>query len=283
MRVTDFEAHRGRLFGLAYRMLGSVADAEDVVQEAYLRWERAGGAVEAPGPWLRRVVTRLCLDALKSARSRREEYVGPWLPEPLLVGPDASEAVVRDESVSLAFLVLLEQLTPVERAAFLLREVFDYGYAEIADYLEKSEAAVRQLVHRAKERMREGRPRFRASREEGRRLATSFAEACRSGDLSRLTSLLTADVTMWSDGGGKATAALRPLLGADRVARFLLGLAAKAPPGAHLEVTEVNGDPGWLLRLDGELAAVFAFEVAEDGRVCGIRAVRNPDKLRHLG
>ena len=234
-RIEDFERHRSLLFSIAYRMLGSVADAEDVVQEAYLRWQQAPEAeVRSPRSYLSTVVTRLSIDRLRSARARREEYVGPWLPEPL-VSERAEEVAVLDElgeSLSTAFLVVLESLNPVERAVFLLREVFDYDYEEISRILGKSEDNCRQIAHRARQSVAARRPRFERSPEQEERLSRQFLEACMSGDMEGLISLLSEDVTLWSDGGGKVAAAPYPIYGPERVARFLLGVLRTVPPGS---------------------------------------------------
>jgi RNA polymerase sigma-70 factor (ECF subfamily) len=281
-----FEQERPLLFAIAYRMLGSVMEAEDVVQEAWLRYQATpADSVRSPKAFLSTVVTRLCLDQLKSARARREQYFGPWLPEPLLTSEDASPTpegrVDVHESVSMAFLVLLESLTPVERAVFLLREVFDYGYDEIAAIVDRSEDACRQSFHRAKQSLVARRPRFQASPEARQRLTQGFLRAVEAGDLPGLTELLAEDITLWTDGGGKTRAAVRPLHGPETVARFILGVVRKAPPNIEVEVTEVNGDPGLLLRVDGAPFAAMAMELDEHC-IHAIRTIVNPDKLAHL-
>ena len=266
---------RPALFALAYRMLGSAAEAEDVLQEAWLRWDRSEG-IDNDAAWLTTVVTRLCLDVLGSARVRREAYVGPWLPEPLVEGPEATVELA--DSVSLAFLVLLEELSPAERAAFLLREVFRYDYDEVAAMLDRSPAACRQLVSRARGHVDARRARFTADKQQARELSLSFLFACQTGDLTTCTSLLAADAVLVSDGGGKVSAARRPVLGADRVARFLIGVLHKPGPAIEYVEATVNGEPGVLGLVDGVVITAVAVEVS-DGQITGIRMVSNPDKL----
>ncbi len=277
-----FDRHRPLLFSIAYRMLGSVMDAEDAVQEAYLRWRRASGEeVRSEKAYLSAVVTRLCIDRLGSARARREAYVGPWLPEPLPDerAPDVAEAVALEDSLSMAFLVLIESLTPVERAVFLLREVFGYEYAEIAEIVGKSEANCRQISRRARASVAARRPRFERSPEQGERLTREFLEACAAGDMGGLLAVLAEDVTLWSDGGGKARAARNPIHGADNVARFLLGTIRKAPPGFAVRPARINGSPGLVGYFgDGTPQSVATFETA-GGRIAAIRIVVNPEKL----
>jgi RNA polymerase sigma-70 factor (ECF subfamily) len=273
-----FDRYRPLLFSIAYRMLGSVMDAEDVVQEAYLRWQRASG-VRSPRAYLSAVVTRLCIDQLRSARTQREHYVGPWLPEPLPTEP-AFDAVALEESLSMAFLVLLESLTPTERAVFLLREVFDYDYGEISYLVNKSEENCRQIARRARQSVAARRPRFESSPEQEERLMGSFLEACFGGDMEGLLALLSEDVTLWSDGGGKTRAALNPIHGADKVARFFSGILRKVPPGFVVRRTSVNGRPGLIGYFeDGQPHSVTTFDVAE-GSIRAIRLVVNPEKLR---
>src|SRR5919199_1362902 len=247
-RTKDFDRYRLLLFSIAYRMLGSVMDSEDVVQEAFVRWQGAPeGEVRSPRAYLSKVVTRLSIDQLRSAQVRREEYVGPWLPEPLtgeLPATDVADEAVLDESLSMAFLVLLESLTPTERAVFLLREVFDYDYGEISRLVGKSEANCRQIARRARQSVAARRPRFESSSEQEKRLMGSFLEACMSGDMEGLLGLLAEDITLWSDGGGNVRAALNPIHGSDKVARFLLGILSKAPPGLVVRWARINGQPG---------------------------------------
>ena len=280
-----FNRHGPLLFSIAYRMLGSVMEAEDAVQEAYLRWRRASGEeMRSEKAYLSAVVTRLCIDRLRSARARREQYVGPWLPEPLPDerAPDVAEAVAVEDSLSMAFLVLLESLTPVERAVFLLREVFGYEYAEIAEIVGKGEANCRQISRRARASVAARRPRFERSPGQEERLTRGFVEACAGGDIDGLLALLAEDVTLWSDGGGKARAARNPIHGAANVARFLFGALRKAPPGLAVRPTRINGSPGLVGYFgDGtpQSATTFGFS---GGRIAEIRLVVNPEKLEGL-
>ena len=280
-----FERHRSLLFSIAYRMFGSVMEAEDVVQEAFVRWQGvSGGEIRTPKSYLSTIVTRLSIDRLRSAKAHREEYVGPWLPEPIATGEgsDVAGAVALDETLSMAFLVLLESLTPVERAVFLLREVFDYDYAEIASFVGKSEDNCRQISRRARQSVAARRPRFESSPKQEERLMGSFLEACMSGDMEGLVSLLSEDVTLWSDGGGKTRAALRPIHGADKVARFFSRILRKAPPGLVVRRASINGRPGFVGYFeDGRPQSVTTFDVAE-GSIRGIRLVVNPEKLRNV-
>ena len=291
--VDGFEANRHRLFAVAYRMLGSVAEAEEVVQDAWLRWDRAEQAtVENPAGWLTTVTTRLAIDRLKSASHRREIYVGPWLPEPVVDRVDADPAghVELAESLSMAFLTMLERLNPVERAAFLLREVFGSEYGDSASAVDRSEAACRQIVHRARERVDPDRPaRYDADPADEKRLLDGFLAATFDGDLDALKLVLHDDVVAWSDGGADRRAARHPILGAERVARFMTGIARRGPDdGAALgiEPVRVNGDPGYLVRTDGDVFMTMAFELSADAegdvRIGTIRAVLNPRKLDHL-
>ncbi len=271
-------------------MLGSVAEAEDIVQEAFVRYQRAldeSTRIESAKAYLSAVVTRLAIDHLRSARTRKETYVGHWLPEPLLTEGDAADAARHAETADtlwLAFLLLLVGLSRVERAVFLLHDVFDYGYGEIAEIVGRSEDNCRQLAVRARRRVEEHRPRFEASRQERERLAARFFDAIGEGDMDGLVELLAADVVVYGDGGGKVTSWPQPIVGRDRVARLLLGLGRQA---AELVVTfrrrEVNGQPGAMFFApDGRLINVWTLEIA-DGAVQTLRSVINPDKLRHLG
>ncbi|WP_328297563.1 RNA polymerase sigma-70 factor [Streptomyces sp. NBC_00435] len=281
--AADFEAHRPRMFGLAYRMLGSAAEAEDIVQDAYLRWSSAADreGIEHLGAWLAKVVTRLCLNRLTSARARREEYVGPWLPEPVLTGDGTLgplDSAEQRDSVSMALLVLLERLSPVERAVYVLREAFAYGHREIAGLLDLSEANCRQLYRRAAGRLAAPERRFEPDPARLRSLVESFLAAARSGDLARLEGALTADVQYVSDGGGVVNAARRPIEGRGNVARFVLGALRKYVADVPVSLTEVNGAPA--LVFGG--TAVLVVEFARDGRVAGLRSVVNPEKLEFL-
>ena len=287
--TAQFQSLRSQLFSVAYRMLGSAAEAEDVVQDA---WLRAASSPEQPTSaraWLTTVVTRLCLDRVKAARTTREQYVGPWLPEPVPTGAieSAEDVISRRESVTMAFLTLLETLSPAERAAFLLREVFDADYADVARVLETTPANARQLVHRAKTRVAEGRPRFEASPEQQREMVTRFFDAVRGGSLASLEQFLAADVTFTSDGGGKAPAAMRPVIGAASVAKLISGLWQKlpeidpAPEAWQLVYADINGEAAALVYRYEKLESVFVFSTDAD-RITTIRVVRNPDKLAWL-
>nr|WP_253670126.1 RNA polymerase sigma-70 factor [Streptoalloteichus tenebrarius] len=282
-----FEEHRPRLLGLAYRLLGSASEAEDVVQEAFLRWDAAErDLVASPAAWLTKVVANLCLNQLASARARRESYVGPWLPEPVLTEDGALgplETVERRESVSFGLLVLLERLTPPERAVFVLREAFGHSHREIAEILDVEEAHSRQLLRRARQRVGESRARYSVDSGHHRRVVERFLAATLHGDVAELERLLADEVGSWADGGGAVTAARRPVLGRDRVLRYLLGMGQR-PEAAHLTATiaEVNGEPAALLRFGGVLAAVVTVETDDDGRVTAVRSVFNPEKLAYL-
>jgi RNA polymerase sigma-70 factor (ECF subfamily) len=279
---------RRLLFSIAYRMVGTVSDAEDLVQEAFLRLhreQREGTEIESRKAFLTTVVTRLGIDHLRSARVRREEYVGEWLPEPLLVDPDptpADQAEVSD-TLSLAFLVLLESLSPLERAVFLLHDVFGYSHAEVGEVVGKSEDNCRQIALRARRAVDARRPRFDPSEQERRRVAERFFAAL-SGQASDIAAVLSEDVVMHGDGGGKAPAIARALRGADRVSRFWANLGRQgARVGGVIELATVNGQPGAIFRTpDGKIVSVVALDIA-DGKVCEIRSVVNPDKLRHIG
>jgi RNA polymerase sigma-70 factor (ECF subfamily) len=286
-----YEELRPRAFAIAYRMLGSVSEAEDVVQEGFLRLHRtlaSGERLESPGAYLSTVVTRLAIDELRSARARREAYVGEWLPEPLLTAPEeddpARHAEIAD-SLSVAFLVVLESLSPEQRAAFLLHDVFDYPYDQIAEIVGKSEANARQLAARARSHVGAGRRRFDASREEGEELARRFFAAVQEGELEALEALLAEDVQLHGDGGGKVPAIARALFGRDRVSRTLVAWskAAARLGGMHGELTRINGQPGAVTRdAEGKIVNVMVLDVAE-GRIQGINSIVNPDKLAHLG
>ncbi|MGK5555962.1 RNA polymerase sigma-70 factor [Actinomadura kijaniata] len=278
-----FLEHRRLLFATAYRMLGSVADAEDVLQDAWLNWNGADRSeVRNPRAYLVRTVTNLALNRLTSARATRETYVGPWLPEPLLTSPDVAEDTELADTVSTAMLVVLETLSPVERAVFLLREVFGYTHAEIAETLDRSEASVRQIAHRARSHVQARRPRYDADRAQRERVTARFLEACSGGDLNAVMELLAPDVTLWSDGGGKVTAARRPLHGRDHAARWLLGVLAKPESaGAVLRGATINGEPGVLITMGDVPVGALTFTLA-DGAIHDLRLQVNPDKLRGL-
>ncbi|MGH3367137.1 MAG: RNA polymerase sigma-70 factor [Nocardioidaceae bacterium] len=288
----EFESYRPLMFSIAYRMLGSISDAEDVVQDAFLRYQdalRTGTVPSSVKAYLSAVVTRLAIDELRSARVRREEYVGQWLPEPLLTdtrgaGADPAGAAERADSLSMAFLLVLERLSPVQRAVFLLHDVFSYPFDEIAEIVGKSEANCRQLATRARRHLEADKPRFEASREARSALATRFFQAVTSGDVDGLLSLLATDVQVYGDGGGKAPQWSRVVVGADRVSRMLTGLGKQlAELELVVEPREVNGQPGALTRdPQGRVVNVWALDIL-DGRVQAIRSVINPDKLRHVG
>ena len=281
LRLESFREHRPLLFSIAYRMLGSAADAEDLVQEAYLRWLKADPAeVRSPKDFLSATVTRLAVDHLRSARVRREVYVGPWLPEPLM-GVDERDPMASSEladSLSTAFLVLLERLTPTQRAAYLLRDVFGYEYAEVARILETSEANCRQLVQRAKQAIAGGRPRFPRDAAAAQDLARRFLDACTSGDMAALVALLADDAVAWSDGGGKFAAARRPVTGAEHVSRFVVAVVRKWISSGEVRLDPINGGLGLSLHANGRLRGVLTID-ASDGRVGQVFIVVNPDKL----
>jgi RNA polymerase sigma-70 factor, ECF subfamily len=281
-----FQAYKSMLFSIAYRMLGNVMDAEDCVQEAYLRWHRAvesGESVRSPKTYLCTIVTRLCIDQLRSARAQREAYMGVWLPEPLVEpnAPDLAEMAALSESLSMAFLLLLEHLSPVERAVFLLHQVFDYEYGEIAHIVGKSEENCRQIVRRAGQHLHARHHHYDVSFEQREQLTHQFIRACASGDMDGLLAMLTDDVVLHSDGGGKVRAALKPIYGPSKVARGLFGLQRKAPPGFNSLVAIVNGQPGLVSYLNGVPFAVVALDIVEN-RIREIDIVVNPDKLQHI-
>jgi RNA polymerase sigma-70 factor (TIGR02957 family) len=281
-----FEAHRDLMFAVAYRMLGTVADAEDAVQDAWLRWS-AGPRhdVADPRAYLARVITNTALNRLRSVRARREAYVGPWLPEPVLTrrGPDPAERAELTESVSLAMLVVLESLTPEERAVFVLREVFGFGYAQIGAALGRSEVSARQLAHRAREHVQARRPRFQVDRGQQREVTQRFLDAAVGGDIERLMAVLAPEVILTTDGGGKVRAALRPITGAAKVARFLAGISGRRYQDIEIsdlviEMAEINGGPGALMTAGGRTLMAATWLVA-GGRVTAIQLISNPDKL----
>jgi RNA polymerase sigma-70 factor (ECF subfamily) len=285
-RLEAFNQHRGLLFSIAYRMLGSSADAEDMVQETFIRWQQTSGVdIRSARAFLVTIVSRLCINHLQSARVQREEYFGEWLPEPLVTSPmdtGSSELSRIDGSLSMAFLVLLERLNPVERAVFLLREVFDYEYSEIAETLAQSEANCRQILRRARQRVAEMRPRFDPSPQQRERLLHQFLKATSDGNLEGLVALLSSEVVFHSDGGGKAPALPKPIYGPDNVARAILGGIKKfAPPDLVRRIVEINGQPGLVTYLAGRPFLVFTLDVV-GGLVRNIYIVSNPEKLAHL-
>lgn len=279
--VAIFETHRRRLQALAYRMLGSVGEAEDAVQDTYLRWHRQAFAeLRSPEAWLVTACTRLCIDRLRAAKVARAAYTGPWLPEPV-IAPEADFEVELAESLSMAFLLVLERLSPAERAAYLLREAFDYDYPAIAGILGKTEAACRQLVSRAQKHIKTERPRFDVDAARAHDLAQRFAAAAQSGDVAAFAGLLADDAMIWSDGGGKARAALNVIRGADRCARFFAGIAPKHPRGLTRRFCRVNGQIGYALYHGQKPYSVVTFEIVDE-RIRSVFVIRNPDKLARL-
>src|SRR2546430_2788012 len=288
MVVETFESYRPYLFSIAYRMLGSAMDAEDMVQETYLRYQTTPAEpIRSLKAYLTTIIIRLCMDHLHLARRKRDVYVGQWLPERILTtttpsSGDPAERVDREESISLAFLVLLEQLQPFERAVFLLREVFEYEFAEIAAMLGKSEAACRRSFSRAKPHLRAHRPRFPASRETHRQLLSGYFQAVETGETTALMNLLSENVTLWADGGGKIKqAALRPIRGRDAVARFSLGTKRFWPENSRVELEEVNGQAALIVRAGGQVFSVLTIDV-EQGQIQAIRIIANPEKLARV-
>jgi RNA polymerase sigma-70 factor, ECF subfamily len=288
----QFEALQPKLFAIAYRMLGSVMEAEDIVQEAYLRFraaEKEPGQepIRSPEAFLRTVVTRLCLDQLKSARAQRESYIGPWLPEPLVMADpskmaDPAEQACQYDSISMAFMFLLETLSPEERAVFLLREVFDYEYSEIAPIIGKTDTACRQILSRAKKHVTEHRPRYKSSLEHHQQIMMQFFQAAELGDLDGLMALLTDDVLVVADGGGKAAASKKVLQGRKAAGRFLQNIGRSLTPGFTFEIALINGYPGIMFWEGSEqITTVLTLDVTAEG-IRGIYFVRNPDKLKHL-
>lgn len=288
LALETFEAERGRLFGLAYRMLGSASEAEEVLQDAWLRAQAAAGPIHSPAGFLTTLVARLCLDRHRSARARREVYVGPWLPEPILT-PDLAahagdlpdEALARAESVSMAFLRILEQLSPVERAVFLLREAFDYGHEQIAEALAITPANSRQILSRARERVAGGEPRYERDPAVQRQVVEAFLRAASSGDPQRVVELLHPDVEWTSDGGGLRPAMRRPLIGQARVAQVVAGLFRKGSAGLRMEIARVNASTAVVLHGSEGIETVIGADVRE-GRIARIWAIRNPEKLAYL-
>lgn len=283
--MTDAEPflqYRPLLFSIAYRMLGAVADAEDAVQETYLRWRgarEAGEEIRSPKSWLTTAISRVCLDQLGSARVKREQYVGPWLPEPLAgVSPDIADTAADADSLSIAFLVLLESLSPKERAVFLLHDIFGYSFAEIGEIVGESETYCRQIAKRARASMAERRPRFAADPERRDQLAVLFMRAVSDGDMHALVATLTDDVVIYSDGGGKVSAARKPVVGRDKAALFLTNLRRLAPKGTHFRMEQINGQPGIVTLIDGVVRNVVTFDFAASG-IHAIYIVVNPDKL----
>jgi RNA polymerase sigma-70 factor (ECF subfamily) len=278
VNIDEFERHRGQMFGIAYRMTGSAMTAEDIVQEAYLR-VRAAVDIHAPAAYLRKTIVRLCMDYLKSAAAQRETYIGSWLPEPIPTPDDLGG--VELESISMAFLTLMETLSPLERAVFLLREVFDYDYDAIATMVEQNPAACRQILHRAKMHIGAHRPRFQPDVDAHRALLFQFVTAMTTGDLASLTAILASDAVSYSDGGGKVQSATRPIVGGESIARFFIGLGKRATADYTPELRTLNGQPALVIRLHGAPFWVLMLEV-DRGQIGVIRVIVNPDKLRAL-
>lgn len=284
-----FHRYRSLLFSVAYRLLGSAADAEDAVQDAWIKWSASDRSqVADPKAYLVRIVSHLAMDRLRSTRHKREVYVGPWLPEPILTGGDASETVLDAESVSMAMLVVLETLSPLERAVFVLKEVFDFSHAEIAEAVERSEAAVRQAAHRAREHVRTRRQRFTADRGRQRDATERFFAAATGGDMNSLMELLSPDVTLWTDGGGKVRQALRPVVGAATVAAWFAAIGTVAyqgvePSDMRAELVGINGGTGMVFSAPDRVIATVTFDFDAEGRISAIHNVANPDKLGAVG
>jgi RNA polymerase sigma-70 factor (ECF subfamily) len=291
-----FADHRNLLFSIAYRLLGSAADADDVVQDAWFKWSANDRSqVADPKAYLARIVSNLSMDRLRSTRSQRETYVGPWLPEPILTEIDAAEDTVTDiaenitaaESVSMAMLVVLETLSPLERAVFVLKEVFAFSYAEIADAVDRSESAVRQAGHRAREHVRARRPRFESDRDKKHEATSRFFAAATGGDINQLMELLAPDVTLWTDGGGKVRQAMRPIVGAANVARWIAGTSSRPYEGVEItdmtvEIAEINGGPGIVFRGAGRIISTLTVDLDADGRIVAVHNVANPEKLHAI-
>jgi RNA polymerase sigma-70 factor, ECF subfamily len=283
-RTATFSQHRRLLFSIAYRMLGSASDADDILQDAFLRWQQSAAPVESPKGFLVTIVSRLCINHLKSARVRREQYVGQWLPEPVPTGThdEPSEGILAGETISMAFMLLLERLNPVERAVFILREVFSYDYAEIAAIVTRSEESCRQLLHRAHGHLKRERRRFEPSPEQHESLLKRFLAASLQGDMDGLVSVLSQDVTLYADGGGKAAAVPLPIFGADRVVRLLAGALKKfAPPDLVTRVTTINGQLG-IVAYGGERPRTVILLDSQAEAIRNIYLVSNPDKLGHI-
>jgi RNA polymerase sigma-70 factor (ECF subfamily) len=280
--VDAFNHHRRLLFSIAYRMLGTVTDAEDMVQETFLRWQQTPQTkVKSAKNYLATTITRLCIDYLRSARVRREQYVGPWLPEPLATQQDPAEHAELADSISMAFLVMLERLSPIERAVFLLREVFEYDYPEVAQIVGKSAENCRQILRRSRQHLAAERPRFPVSPQQQEQITVQFLDASTQGNLEGLLTLLAPDVTFWSDSGGQVAAALKPIYGSQKVARFLLAIQQKWLPTAITDLVEINGRSSILIRSGSDIHSVMTFEIVE-GYIQTIYSVRNPEKLQRL-
>jgi RNA polymerase sigma-70 factor (TIGR02957 family) len=284
----SFADHRKPLFSIAYRILGSAADAEDVVQDAWFKWSASDrGGVADPKAYLARIVSNLSMERLRSTRRQRESYLGPWLPEPILTTPDTADDAATAESVSMAMLVVLETLSPLERAVFVLHEVFGFSYGEIADAVERSESAVRQAAHRARGHVQARRPRFERDRAKKAEATQRFYTAAAGGDINALMQLLAPGVTLWTDGGGKVRQALRPIEGIEKVAAWLAGVAKRPYEGVEIadmsaEVVDINGGPGIVFIGAGRVIATLTVDLDTDGRIATIHNVANPDKLHAI-
>jgi RNA polymerase sigma-70 factor, ECF subfamily len=283
-----FADHRSLLFAIAYRILGSAADAEDVVQDAWFKWSAADrGQIADPKAYLGRIASNLSMDRLRSSQRQRETYVGPWLPEPILTAPDTADDLAAAESVSIAMLVVLETLSPLERAVFVLKEVFDFSYAEIAAAVDRSESAVRQAGHRARGHVQARRPRFQTDPAKKRDITERFFAAATGGDINQLMELLAPDVTLWTDGGGKVRQALRPILGNQKVAAWITGAIKRPYEGVDItdmaaNVVDINGAPGIVFTGAGRVIATLTVDLDDDGRITAIHNVANPDKLNAI-
>ncbi|MFD4230416.1 RNA polymerase sigma-70 factor [Streptomyces sp. NPDC058545] len=283
-----FHEHRRLLFSVAYRILGSAADAEDAVQDAWIKWSSADRSqITQPKAYLTRIVSNLVLEHLRSTRHKRETYIGPWLPEPILTTDDTTDTVTDTESVSIAMLVVLETLSPLERAVFVLKEVFGFSHAEIAKTVERSEAAVRQAAHRAREHVRARRPRFTTDRSQQRKITEQFFAATTGGDINTLMELLSPDVTLWTDGGGKVRQALKPVTGAQTVASWFATISTVTyqgiqPADMHAELVDINGSPGMVFSAPDRVIATITLDFDTDGRITAIHNIANPDKLHAI-
>ena len=284
--MDNFEEYRPLLFSIAYRMLGSAVDAEDIVQDAYIRYQASSADIRSPKAFLTTMVTRLCINFLQSARVQREQYLGPWLPEPIRTDTDTlslipNKRIEIHETVSMAFLILLQHLTPAERAVFLLREVFDYSYREISEILEKEEAACRQLFSRARKHISDNKPRFSASDSKHRELLDKFMSVVQNGELAPLMDMLIEDAVMWTDGGGEATAAIYPIYGRENVARFVMGSTRLLKEGYRVNIGQINDEPAVLI-YQKEVVSLVIFVEVHGENIQSIRVISNPNKLKNI-
>ncbi|MGW1735173.1 RNA polymerase sigma-70 factor [Streptomyces sp. NPDC001999] len=283
-----FHEHRRLLFSVAYRILGSATDAEDAVQDTWIKWSSADRShINEPKAYLTRIVSNLALERLRSTRHKRETYIGPWLPEPILTSSDTADTVTDAESVSMAMLVILETLSPLERAVFVLKEAFGFSHAEIADAVERSEAAVRQAAHRARQHVHARRPRFTTNRTQQRKITEQFLAATTGGDINTLMNLLSPDVTLWTDGGGKVRQALKPVTGAQTVASWFATITTVTyqgipPTDVHTELADINGSPGMIFSTPDQAIATITFDYDTNNRITTIHNIANPDKLHAI-